>query len=236
MTGTIAVIVPSFNRPRLLREALASIVGADQVIVADDGSDFDVMQVVYDFRDRWEPLVLHPVEKLSPQKRMRTPSCGRLINTALRRVTADYVTYLCDDDLFAPDWLPAAVAHLDAKPQSHMVRGDWLKFNDGETLETAVPCVFDIDPELTTGNFAHRTSCTSECGCLWAEWTVSCHDYSFIDTYLRKHGSRDIAHAGVLAGYRREHEFNMLRWMGQSNDYKPETLALFEAGLLEAAR
>lgn len=256
MSGTIAVIVPSFNRPRMLREALASIDGADQIIVADDGSDFDVrsraisavaeaggyhtvrvidnsgtVRLSGNRRDMTLQVIENP--PLEPWQRMRRATCGALINRALRAVETDYVAYCCDDDLLSPEWLPAAVAWLDTDGGSHMVRGDWLKFNDGEPLETAEPCVFDITPELTTGNFAHRTECCGGCGCWWNEDTVSCHDYAFIDQYLRRHGSRDIAHVGTLAGYRREHEFNMLRWMGQHNDYKPETLALFESGVLE---
>lgn len=234
MTGTIAVIVPSFQRPRMLREALASIVGADQVIVADDGSDFDVLALVAESGHRNVLIIRNP--PMDPSKRMRTATCGALINQALREVTTDYVAYCCDDDLLTPAWLPAAVAHLDANPGSHMCRGDWLAFDDGDNpRETARECVWGVDPPLTTGNWVNRAECAGGCGCWWSEGTVSCHDATYLDTYLRLHGSRDIAHVGVLAGYRREHAFNMLRWMGQKNDYKPETLALFERGMLEPA-
>lgn len=232
MTGTIAVIVPSFNRPRMLAEALASIVGADQVIVADDGSTFDVAAAV---RTSAQPDALIVANlPIEPLQRMRQPTCGALVNQAIRLVTCDYLTLLCDDDLLAPDWLPAVVKHFDSNPTSHMCRGDWLRFEDGaDPLTTARECVWDCDPPLTTGNFAVRTECAGGCGCWWSEDTVSCHDAAYLDAYLRKHGSRDIGHVGVLAGYRREHAYNMLRWMGQKNDYKPETLALFERGRLE---
>jgi hypothetical protein len=228
VSGTIAVIVVSFNRPRMLREALATVGEADQIILADDGSD------TFDPRDVLPPdamLIQNPL--LPPYQRMRKPTCGALINRALRAVECDYVAYLCDDDLLAPGWLKAAKAALDADPASHMVRGDWLSFEDGQPLETAVPSKFDCDPPLTTGNFAHRTRCTVACGCWWVESTISCHDGAFLGKYLTRHGSTDVAHVGTLAGYRREHPYNMLRYM-DGNGYRPETRGLFESGRLEA--
>jgi glycosyltransferase involved in cell wall biosynthesis len=231
MSGTIGLVVVSYQRPRMLGECLASINGAAQVVIADDGSTFDVQALASGFNLPNLSFVFG--QQLEPWQRMRRPTCGKLINAALRQIETDHVSVICDDDLMAPGWLQAAGAWLDKDPGSHMVMGDWLRFNDGEPLSSAEPCVFDIDPPLTTGNFAVRTECAGGCGCWWSEDTVSCHDYAYLDAYLRKHGSRDIAHVGTLAGYRREHPYNMLRWMGQHNDYKPEALALFESGMLE---
>ena len=46
---SICVMVLSYNRPRLIREALASIPEADQVIIADDGSSFPVEALSKEF-------------------------------------------------------------------------------------------------------------------------------------------------------------------------------------------
>jgi glycosyltransferase involved in cell wall biosynthesis len=210
VSGTIAVIVVSFERPRMLREALASIEGADQVVVADDGSEsFNPVALAREFHLPAVRFVLNP-PKL-PQQRM---------------------TLLCDDDLFAPGWVQAAAGYLDQHPLSHMVRGDWHAFNDGEPLSKAKPCTFDLEPPVTTGNFAYRASCAIEEGCEWSEMTVSCHDAAFLDGYFRRHKSRDIAHVGVLAGYRREHPKNMLKFL-DGNGYQPEVAEFFSARSLE---
>jgi hypothetical protein len=222
VSGTIAVIVVSFERPRMLREALASIEGADQVVVP--------VALAREFHLPAVRFVLNP-PKL-PQQRMRKPSCGALINRAMRAVKTDYVTLLCDDDLFAPGWVQAAAGYLDQHPLSHMVRGDWHAFNDGEPLSKAKPCTFDLEPPVTTGNFAYRASCAIEEGCEWSEMTVSCHDAAFLDGYFRRHKSRDIAHVGVLAGYRREHPKNMLKFL-DGNGYQPEVAEFFSARSLE---
>ena len=47
----VTVIVLSYNRPDMLKDALGSIKGADEVIVVDDGSDFDVRALVESFRN-----------------------------------------------------------------------------------------------------------------------------------------------------------------------------------------
>ena len=47
---SVTVIVLSYNRPRMLKEALGSIKYADEVILVDDGSDFDVAAVAREFK------------------------------------------------------------------------------------------------------------------------------------------------------------------------------------------
>lgn len=219
----------------MLRESLASIKGADQVILADDGSDsFDPLEVAAEFNLPGFSLVLGP--KVSPEERMHRPSCGKLMNAALRAVGCDYTAYLCDDDLFAPDWLPAARDHFDSNPNSHMVMGDWMLFDDGKPLSTAVLCPFEFLPPLTTGNFAHRTECAGGCGCWWDESTLAVHDAAFLTTYLRRHstGPHGIAHVGVVAGYRREHPNTMSHHVtSDGRRYKPSAAGLFAAGSVE---
>lgn len=42
----VCVILLSYNRPRMLQEAIRSIKGADHMILVDDGSDFDVEAIL----------------------------------------------------------------------------------------------------------------------------------------------------------------------------------------------
>lgn len=227
--GSVAVVVPSFNRPRMLREALASIVGASEVFIADDGSTFDVVALAAEFGVPAENVVIGP--QIAPAWRVRTTNCGRLINECLGRVTADYVGYCCDDDLLAPDWLEAAAKALDADPGSHMVRGDWRQFNDGESIEQSTPCNLEFIYNLTTGNFMHRAICFEQCKSPWPTDTVTCHDAVFLDCYLNRHQADDIRHVGVLAGYRRQHPTNMIRWTRRDGRrYMAEVEALFAGG------
>lgn len=233
MNAPIALIVLSYNRPRMLAEALDSVQrsGASQVIVVDDGSDFDVRSLVNHHDLPWCSFIIAP--PMSVAERMVTPRTGSLINEALRHVEQPFVGYLCDDDLMAQDWLSTAALYMEAHPNEHMVKGRWMQFADGQSLETAVPCPFD-DIGMTTGNFVHRTECATGEGCWWDVSTVSCHDAAFLTTYLRVHQSRaeDITDIGVLAGYRREHRHNMLAYITGQAAYTPEAASVL-GGFLE---
>jgi hypothetical protein len=219
MTG-VAVIVVSFNRPNLLRQALASIQGADQIIVADDGSDFDV-------RGSYE-LVANP--PIPPIERLRQPRLGGLLNRALRLVRQPVVTYLNDDDLFATDWI-ATVSRFFAQSDAHMCRGDWLVYGKARN---------SFPPEagwcITTGNYAYRTSCATEEQCWWGEQTVGSHDGVMLTDYLNRHGMKpggwDVPHIG-MAGWRREHASNMAHFTQSEGGYMAGADKMFALGTRE---
>lgn len=227
MSGTVAVIVASYNRPKMLREALASLEGADQIIVADDGSAFDVSLLAAEW-------VLGP--QTPPDERMHRPSCGRLLNTAIRKVLCDYVLVLCDDDLLAPGFLQAAAEALDADDVLHMVRGDWATFNDGETPDPTRLCTFGFEPPLTAGNFVYRLNCALNEDCWWDERSLAVHDGAMLADYIRRHGGGGprptwLGYLPLLAGYRREHPNTITNHSVHGGDrYLPSAEALFAAG------
>lgn len=201
----IACLVLSYNRPRMLREALATCMDCDQLIVTDDGSDFNVEALVRGCRPNAQFVISQPI---SVQERLVTPRLGRLINTALSLVTCDVVTYLCDDDLFDPGWVDAVRAWFETHPFEHWTRGAWYQFQDGEAPGTA-PCPLDAR-QLTTGNFAHRMTCYHECGIRWDERTIACHDNHFLQQVDRVHDTHAIPDCGAVAGWRRLHAHNAL--------------------------
>lgn len=228
MSGTIAVIVASYNRPRMLADALASIDAADEVLIADDGSDFDVAALAAPFRLPGLQIVANLPR--SPRRRMQEPSCGRLINRAIRATQADYLAFLCDDDLYAPGWLAGARAALDYYPH-HMVSGDWRVFNDGEPLSSSKRCPFYFHPPLTTGNFACRRSCVVDEGCWWSERTLAVHDGTMLHNYIARHAKTEwLAALELLAGYRREHPKTISNNCRPNDSYTPVVETYFAAG------
>lgn len=226
---TAATILLSYNRPRMLLEAARSLAdaGPDQVILVDDGSDFDAGAHIA----RYLPIV-HRVQAppMPLEQRLVTARLGRLINEALALVTCDVVTYLCDDDLFHPDWLSHVRGWFDARPDAHWLRGRWYQFADGEALGEA-PCPLD-GRQLTTGNFAHRASCYQGCGIRWNETSVACHDDMFLWDVARVHDTYAIPDGGAVAGWRRVHAHNALAYT-QNATYTPNAGALFAGGWLE---
>lgn len=235
MIPRVSLVVLSYNRPRWLREAVDSALAnrPDELILVDDGSDFDPRPYA-----AWDAMVIG--DPLTVEERLRTARLGWLINAALDAATGDVVAYLCDDDLLAPGWLDAVRQHFATDPAHHMVRGNWLQFHDGDPLSSAVVCPMS-GFWMTTGNFAHRLDCYREEGACWDEGTVACHDAMFLHRYGATaphlvHDPFHVPYLDVVAGYRRLHPYNALNYVMGIAEYAPNAPELFKDGWLEAAR
>lgn len=216
MTPTVAVVVPTFNRRRMLYAALVSVLRArpDEVVLIDDGTDAYDVEAFYrryfilPAAEQGYPTLFRflAAPPLTVDARMTTPRQGRLINEALRGVTAQISTLLCDDDLLASDWLDTLRAHWAEHPTAKLVRGRWLVFDDGEQPTLADPpspmCQYR---KMTAGNFAWASHLTTSGRAAWPEDQTNCLDDGFL---------RSLLAAGVnvfktkeigLAGWRREH-------------------------------
>lgn len=226
---TVATILLSYNRPRMLLEAVQSLAdaGPDQVVLVDDGSDFDALAAA---RPLFADLGAVQAAPMPLEQRLVTARLGRLINQALALVTCDVVTYLCDDDLFHPAWLAHVRGWFAARPDQHWLRGRWYQFQDGEAPGDAL-CPLDAR-QLTTGNFAHRTACYAGCGIRWNETSVACHDDMFLWNVARVHDTYAIPDGGAVAGWRRIHAHNALAYTTNAV-YTPNAARLFEKGWLE---
>lgn len=226
---TIATILLSYNRPRMLCEALGSIRGADQLIVTDDGSDFDVQALIGACWPNADYVLNEPIPTAA---RLKAARVGNLINRALSLVRCDVVTYLCDDDLFHPDWLYAVRAWFDHYPHEHWTRGAWFAFNDDDPDRTPERCKLD-GRQLTTGNFAHRIECFREEKIAWDETTIASHDNAFLWQAARCHDMRLVPFCGAVAGWRRLHKHNALAYAAP-NGYTANGAQLFAGQWLEA--
>lgn len=246
----VAVILISYNRPRMLEYAWRSVVQAplrlaasapiqdqDWIILVDDGSDtFDPHQ--------WADEHHIPTRIVGPHRvlddRLHKPSLDVLLNRAVRLahdLGPRIITYLCDDDLFSAAWIPAIRAALSSG-EEHVVRGHWNSFKDPLTNgPMATPPKrtkrTQMDwRQMTTGNFAHRTECFTEEGLSWDEAVVAVHDNNFL---WRMHGIHPLERVKllpILAGWRREHEFNMAGYT-QHNEYGIGAEEVLARGALE---
>jgi glycosyltransferase involved in cell wall biosynthesis len=227
---TVATILLSYNRPRMLCEALSTCLDADQLIVTDDGSDFDVQALVRGCRPDAQFVINGP---MTVAERLKTPRLGNLINRALSLVTCDTVTYLCDDDLFHPQWLPAVRAWFRWYPDQHWARGAWYAFEESDQARIPTRCPLD-GRQLTTGNFAHRIGCFREENVRWDETTVASHDNAFLWSAAKHHDMHRVPFIPVVAGWRRLHKHNALPYAA-GHDYAHGAAALFREGFLEEA-
>ena len=106
----VSVIIPTFNRATLLRDAMASVVAQRysplEIIVADDGSTDDTPRIV-----EGQPGVRH----------LHLEHCGlpaRVRNRGADEARGTLLAFLDDDDTWEPDKLTRQVGALSAHPDA----------------------------------------------------------------------------------------------------------------------
>lgn len=107
----VTVLLPTFNRARLLPQAIASVLGQSfvdlELIVVDDGSSDDTAAVVEAIAD--------------PRLRyLRRPHAGisAAMNAGLAAARGEFVGRVDSDDLWLPDLLAVQVAALREHPRA----------------------------------------------------------------------------------------------------------------------
>lgn len=110
----ITCILTSYNRPKMIRQALKSV--ADQthknyeLLIFDDSTAFDIMRVVSEFQ--FPSLQVHHTVINAEERRAR----GRLgvnCNHGLYLAQGDLVCFLCDDDYYYPNWFEHAAGYFE---------------------------------------------------------------------------------------------------------------------------
>jgi len=102
----VSVIVPTLNRPAMLRDALASIAAQtyspiEIIVVNDAGGDVEGMVSRFGLKQRIVYLK-HAINKGLSAAR----------NTGLKAASGDYIAYLDDDDVYYPDHIDTLVSFL----------------------------------------------------------------------------------------------------------------------------
>ena len=102
----VSLIVSTYNSPLYLKWALASVSWLDElpdeVIVADDGSDASVTQVIRDHQAFLDCHVVHSWISDSGFRLARSRNC------AAKRATGDLLLFLDGDCILAPDYIRQA--------------------------------------------------------------------------------------------------------------------------------
>src|SRR3989338_8677774 len=92
----VSVIIPTHNRPELLKRAVKSVLNQTykdlEVIVVDDGLEKRADETVNSFNDSRLKYIQHPEEKGGSAAR----------NTGIKNSSGEFIAFLDDDD----EWLP----------------------------------------------------------------------------------------------------------------------------------
>jgi len=109
MPPKITVLIPTFNRSVFLTECLESVLtqtlAPTQIIVVNDGSTDNTLDILKPYRDRIDYIEINQSGK------------SIAINTGLEKVLGNYLWIFDDDDVALPDALERFVQPLLTQPQ-----------------------------------------------------------------------------------------------------------------------
>lgn len=117
----VSVIIPTYNRAEYIADAIRSVQAQTytdyEIIVADDGSTDNTVEIVAQFPDvRFVPLT-----------HQGTPAATR--NRSVPYAKGDLIAFLDSDDLFLPEKLQRQVTILVANPACAVVYSDAFCFD-----------------------------------------------------------------------------------------------------------
>jgi glycosyltransferase involved in cell wall biosynthesis len=109
---SVSVVIPTYNRAPLLREALASVAAqtypALDIAVVDDGSTDETASVVREFQEGGLPIVYLPGPHLN--------RLGQARNRGVAATRGEWVAFLDSDDLWLPQRLERQMETVEATP------------------------------------------------------------------------------------------------------------------------
>jgi glycosyltransferase involved in cell wall biosynthesis len=146
-----SVVIPTRNRAHLLRQALQSVRGQTfddyELVVSDNCSHDDTAEVVREIGDS-------RVRYVRPDRSLSMPDHWEF---ALEHARGQFVTYLCDDDAYAPGAL-ARVSKLLAESQSRLVVLYSGYYYAPNWTDPTMRNVADFYPRYTGAVREHRSS------------------------------------------------------------------------------
>jgi len=125
----VSIVIPTYNYGRFLGEAIQSVLDQTfqdfEIIIVDDGSTDNTMEVVSSFQDVRIRYIYQDHRGASAAQ-----------NVALYAARGEYITGMGADDVYLPQSLEMKVKLLDSRPDVGMVCSDALFFdnNTGATL------------------------------------------------------------------------------------------------------
>ncbi len=188
----VSVIVPTYNRPKMLPETIRSILNQTlqdfEIVVVNDAGG-DVASVVRSFGDKRIQYFSH----------LQNKGLAATRNTGIKNSKGKYLAYLDDDDVFFPNHLETLVNFLENHPKFKIAytdarRSHQTKINDDYvTVNQDIPYSQDFDPiTILFGNYIpvlcimHHRSILDEVG-LFDETLTTHEDWDLWIRVSRKY-------------------------------------------------
>jgi glycosyltransferase involved in cell wall biosynthesis len=136
-TADISVVIPTFNRSALLRQALQSLLGQDaagcrvEIIVVDNNSTDDTRDVVASLAGSDGTRMVYLKEDRQGNSFAK--------NTGIERANAPIVAFTDDDVRVANDWIRTIMDTFDANPGTTFIGGKVLPAWEGDEPSWLTP-------------------------------------------------------------------------------------------------
>ncbi|NPA40411.1 MAG: glycosyltransferase [Thermodesulfobacteria bacterium] len=124
-TPLVSVIIPTYNRAYILKNAIESVLSQDidlELIVVDDASTDETPELVKKY-----PLVY------IKHSFRRGPASAR--NTGLRHARGEYIAFLDSDDVFLPGKLKKQLEFFEKNPEFSLVQTEELWFKGDRLIK-----------------------------------------------------------------------------------------------------
>lgn len=183
----VSVILPTFNRAAVLKNAIRSVLGQSlkgfELIIINDGSTDKTEGVILGFKD---PRIVYL------KKKHGGPAAAR--NLGLSKACGKYVSYLDDDDIYYPGHLKILSGFLDKHPHCGLVYAK-AHFQKNGKIFLAYPFGYskkwlEVDNIIPYNSLMHRRSVLKRTG-LFDEKLLVASDW---DMWLRISDRYKISH------------------------------------------
>ncbi len=127
----VSVIIPVYNRPSLVLEALESVLSQTcsdfEIIVVDDGSDDNTPGILQEFKERASEL--RPEISVLIIRQIHSGMAGQVRNRGVKDAAGSLIAFLDSDDLWVPEKLELQTACFRNNPQVQIVhtREHWRR-------------------------------------------------------------------------------------------------------------
>ncbi|SRR6266446_3557667 len=170
MLPKVSVILTSYNRPKLLKEAVDSVLlqslkDWELIVVDDDSSAPEVQSYLHALETTKARIpIIRRKLSLGEDREATCRYCGS-INIGLEIAGGEYITYLTDDDYYMQSRLEIMSRFLDANIEAHVVYGrqqvlamspnGWKSVG----IRMTVGKTRDVICKVDHNSFMHRRTC-----------------------------------------------------------------------------
>ncbi|MDJ0617252.1 MAG: glycosyltransferase [Calothrix sp. MO_192.B10] len=132
MKPLVSILIPCYNAEKWLTETLESALAQTwdntEIILVDDGSTDNSLEVAKKFESRGVKVISQPNKGASTAR-----------NVALNACQGDFIQYLDADDLLAPDKIERQIQLLETSDSSYIAAGEWARFYTKNTEAQFIP-------------------------------------------------------------------------------------------------